>query len=277
MAWTELQKDFIRVSQNRPCPICGHTDWCCISKTATEVLCPRTKSNIKTKCGYLHKLDPVQANVVRNNMVIPNNTSHLPCVNIKKLNDHYMEGLTKERLTLSSQALCIRESALLDMNIGWDVCRGMMTFPMVDEDFHLLGILRRSLTGEKRVIKGSRVGAFVPCNFRMSPGVTFVAEGATDTAAVNELGLNVIGRFNCWTGEDVLKSYLEDHTVYVLADNDKDGAGVEGARTLAAQLVSVSRSIRVIILPDKYKDLREMKIQLGHLPCLKTLIKLCKG
>ncbi len=279
MSWQDMQKDFVRIGEAHiKCPICGKPDWCMVSKDGTKAICPRIKSPYKVKCGYVHQLTEAQAKAVKENMVIPTtHTKRLSPDALEKLHESFQSHLNATILKGMSTLLHIRSESLLDMAMGWSACYKHMTFPMYDENFDVVGILARTPMGEKKVIGGSQIGAFVPTNFRTTPGVTFICEGPTDTGAVNDLGLNSIGRFNCWAGQDVLGSWVTNHTVYVIADNDPDKVGLEGAQTLAAALAEVTRSIRVIKLPDAFKDVREMKIKLGHTACLRNLFNLCKA
>jgi hypothetical protein len=53
-------EQMVRVTRSRPCPICGHSDWCLVSPDASTAICPRTKEGSLKRCGdagYLHILE----------------------------------------------------------------------------------------------------------------------------------------------------------------------------------------------------------------------------
>ena len=52
-----LSENWVRVSRNHPCPVCGKPDWCIISSDGTAVICPRIEEGSKRYIegsGYLH-------------------------------------------------------------------------------------------------------------------------------------------------------------------------------------------------------------------------------
>jgi len=50
--------NFIRVKKTEPCPICGKTDWCMVSRDRAVALCARVSAGSfkRTKGGYCHRL-----------------------------------------------------------------------------------------------------------------------------------------------------------------------------------------------------------------------------
>lgn len=52
-----LLEEFPRVSRSRPCPICGHPDWCLLARDEHAALCQRTESdNQWGDAGWFHRL-----------------------------------------------------------------------------------------------------------------------------------------------------------------------------------------------------------------------------
>lgn len=169
------------------------------------------------------------------------------------------ETIDDGQIITLADTLGVSSYSLIDLGIGWLTSKSLYTFPMFDERFDIIGISTRSTSGDKRTIYGSEAGVFIPASFRSTPGVTFVCEGLSDTAAALSLGLNAVGRFNCGCGQEYLTKLLMKHKVYIIADNG--AAGVRGASELCIALATVNKSAHVIYVPSgvtPMKDLRDM-------------------
>ena len=138
------------------------------------------------------------------------------------------------------------------------------TFPMKDAAGKIIGIRLRCDTG-KFSVKGSRSGLFIP--LRMHPRRSlFICEGPTDTAALLDMGFEVIGRPSCLGGVDYIKAFVDrfnPRQVLIMADRDEpkqrpDGSewkpGQHGAKRLAEQL---EHDKIKILKPPFCKDIRQ--------------------
>ena len=53
-----LRMSWIRVSGKKPCPICGHRDWCSVSEDGAVAICMREPSDKECKSGgWMHVID----------------------------------------------------------------------------------------------------------------------------------------------------------------------------------------------------------------------------
>lgn len=135
-------------------------------------------------------------------------------------------------------------------------------FPMRDGTSKIVGIRLRYDNGEKRAVKGSRSGLFIPM---IPPRSTcFICEGPTDCAAALSIGIFAIGRPACAGGTVQLWAALKERRVLrvvILADNDQDkyrpngeryNPGIDGAIRLATDL-----GLPTCLLVPPAKDTRE--------------------
>lgn len=246
--------DFIRVSDDMPCPCCGKPDWCCVSKKGDVVICQRIESSVQYgQSGYLHRL----TNTIE--------IKHLPAQSKRKYKtteevaakvSQFCYALSKwDRATLADE-LGVSENALLKLNVGNNMDAGCIAFPMQNEDFKFVGVRYRFPDGQKRSLKGGREGLFIPYDIRPSRHVSvmYIVEGPTDTAALLSMGLDAIGRPNCTGGVKEI-AHLADKFPYtrfvVVSDGDKPGK--DGALKLARVLPENT----VVIAPAHHKDVRE--------------------
>lgn len=115
----------------------------------------------------------------------------------------------------------------------------------------------------KRRVPGSRAGLFyVPGAWSQGDGPVHVVEGESDTAALDGLGLAVIGRPSAMVGAGVLEQLVEllarvgERGVVVVAERDA-GTGEQAARRAAADLgARLGRPVSVVFPPDGAKDSR---------------------
>ena len=132
------------------------------------------------------------------------------------------------------------------------------TFPLRSPIGRICGISIRSIHGRKTCIRGSALGSglFVPTGLT-ADNELFLAEGASDTAALLSLGLPAVGRPSTSTDPEVVRRYLRHQAfqrVVVVADNDPHGAGQSAAWSLANYL---KHFIGCRLLIPRAKDVRD--------------------
>jgi len=240
------------------CPICGKPDWCRVSKDGNRVLCSRVP--VYSQEGTVHKIDENIEIKDREKYVYKDYT-----INWELLNMSYMKNCPFWRVSRFGKSRGVSNDSLIKLYMGFD--GEFYTFPVFNSRSDVVGIQRQHLDHTKLMIAGSKIGVFIPLGFSLSEPVV-ITEGASDTAAALDLGLNVIGRMNNSTGNKIIKKIMNKsraRLVYIIADNDINRAGYDGAMKLAKQLSSgcPSKNIKVFVTPWPYKDLREWKIKVG--------------
>lgn len=150
---------------------------------------------------------------------------------------------------------------LIRLRVGWSAADRATTWPMVDHDDNVVGVrLRCMKTGHKWSVSGGTAGVFVPVGLPPSIDRLFIPEGTTDTAALLSIGFDCIGRPSCngavaITGKLVKR--LRPDEVVIVADDDANGAGQRGAKSLAVALVTVCARVRIIYPPAGVNDARD--------------------
>lgn len=199
-------------------------------------------------------LDPIKADTLKAAIDAPANTV-AAVANFPMLHMMYRESLTSIQLRNIADVLGVSTGSLMDMGLGWSAAHHVYTVPVYDSDWHIVGIYTRDNEGNKKLLPGSTSGLFLPNSFRSKPGVTFVAEGMSDTAALATIGLNVVGRYNAGCNVECLVKLLACHTTYIIADTG--AAGERGAKELGIALNCAG----VIHMPSgttPIKDVRDL-------------------
>lgn len=140
------------------------------------------------------------------------------------------------------------------------------TFPERDSEHRIVGIMRRTGTGWKRVMPGSGRGLYIPYGFANASKTIYIPEGASDVWSWCLMGRSVVGRSSSMSGADMiaglLGSHYDDKDLCVVGENDckADGRwpGKEGAQTVAKKLSELTkRAVSWCLPPDGAKDTRE--------------------
>ena len=171
-------------------------------------------------------------------------------------------ALTPERRDTLADALGVSGDTLDRLRLGWHADLGAWTFPMRDEAGRVVGIRTRTPAGDKRAVKGSRNGLFIPHDLP-SGGTLWVVEGPTDAAALLDCGLAAIGRPSNNAGEDLIVEHVRRNprdAVVIVTDRDTNPrtaqATADAADRLAARLVPLVGDVRVVQPPPPFKDAR---------------------
>ena len=171
-------------------------------------------------------------------------------------------ALTPERRDKLAADLGVSADTLDRLRLGWHEDLGAWTFPMRDEAGRIVGIRTRTPAGEKRAVRGSRNGMFIPHDLPAG-GTLWIVEGPTDAAALLDCGLAAIGRPSNNAGEDLIAEHVRlnpREAVVILTDRDANPqtaqATADAAERLAARLVPLVGDVRIIQPPEPHKDAR---------------------
>jgi len=242
-----VPSEWLRVSRQRPCPVCHKPDWCTYTSDGRAVCCMRVESGKAVRNGgWLHRVNdggarpPVPARAPRRGCdaaLFDAGTYHAALREKGDWRD--VDGLAL------SLGLC--PYALATLQPAWDHWHDAWAFPMRDGAGKILGIRLRGNDGRKWAVKGSREGLFFDPAVGRVPEV-MLCEGATDTAAAISLGFVAVGRPSCSGGVELTRAFCFRHgvkRVIVMADQDAphrrpDGSvwypGRDGAQRLVATL-----------------------------------------
>lgn len=224
-----------RATRCRPCKICGGPDNCTESSDGKFVYCGRqADGSIKQNSGgqFLHVLDdsPKAIDWLNRNPK-PKQATEKPKPtrdwNKVARDAFYSLNAAQARVELSTR-LSVSVASLDRLQVGWLGKTRGWTFPERDGSGRAIGINRRMLNGDKRRESGSQSGlTFDPetwLNYSQISDVHLV-EGASDTAAMIDLELSVVGRPSNSGGVELLGELLKrvpaDRRILVVGENDR--------------------------------------------------------
>ena len=258
--------DWHRVSKRRPCPVCERPDWCLFTgdpDAPTAAICARVESPKRCgEAGWFHRLrdDPLRLPTRTRRVAVPTKApTEKPILDFGAFAWQCHLGMIPDALRRFAEELGVSARNLRRLLVGWSLSHRAWSFPMSDAAGSIVGIRLRLPGGRKLAIKGGREGLFLPSDLP-DGGRLLVCEGATDTAALLDLGFAAVGRPSCTGGTRHLVELLRTRRpaeVIVVADSDAPGRA--GAQRLAAALVAYCAVVKVIIPPNGTKDAREWK------------------
>lgn len=241
--------EFVRVSEELPCPICGKHSWCLIGADGKEVICQRVESPKKYRsAGFYHEVDLLPPPQSAREQPVKMEPAEVLAMAVK-----WAEAISEAQVAQLARQLKVPEWSLRELRIGW---RGdAYTFPMRDADGRVIGVRFRDRSGRKWTMGGSRNGLFIPVRKQATPP-QLIVEGPTDCAAVRAQGFSAIARPDARGCEHIIAEYLAqfEGVVGIVADRDSNGTGLEGAKSLQRYL---PRGRAVVLLPKQHKDVRE--------------------
>ena len=175
--------------------------------------------------------------------------------------ERFRLDLTDDGREHIARSLGVTADALRRLGVGWCKNQQMTTWPMRDASGKIIGLrLRDPNTGAKRSVQGSAAGLFFDADGIAnipSQSQVWIAEGASDTAALLSIGLDAVGIPSAKSGGDLLLALghrIRPSEWIIVADGD--GPGLESARLLRSELVIVA-GVRIIVPPSGIKDARE--------------------
>ena len=255
-----------RVTNQRRCPICEKPDWCLYAGPAydpTAAICARVESEKRCgEAGWLHRLRDDSTWRPRRRTIRFGSSSQTTATGIDfdQIAAQCVDATNLSALRRLAENLGLSENSLIRLGVGWSRKHCAWTFPMRDTSRTVVGIRLRFLSGNKLSIKGGKEGLFIPSGLADTETL-LVCEGATDAAAVVEIGFTAIGRPSCRGGRQLILEYVKQHKpaqVAIVADGDT--VGQCGAESLAASLLAYV-AVRIITPPDGINDARQWKQQ----------------
>jgi hypothetical protein len=145
------------------------------------------------------------------------------------------------------------------LGVGWSAKNQAWAFPMKDAHNKVVGIRLRLAGGRKISVRGGKEGLFMPQGLvDVTCSALLICEGPTDTAVLNDLGFNAIGRPSCNGGtKHIVNLVSKWRPPLVIIVSDNDAPGQRGAESLASVLLACAASVIIISPPPGMKDARE--------------------
>lgn len=245
-----LLDDFVRVSRDRPCPICTKDDWCLVRRgdPPASAICARVQSStVWGDAGWFHALERDSRPQRRRLRFLKVNAASDG--RMAAIAEGYACSVMPGPLDRFALSLGVTVASLRRLRIGWT--GRCWAFPMQGRDGAICGIRIRTPSGEKFSERGGKEGLFVPSVLHGTDPLV-IAEGPTDTAALLDMDFDAIGRPSCKGGVRLLADFVrwgawKRHVVFA----DADGPGLRGALSLARVLATLSPDVRVVVPPAK--------------------------
>jgi len=251
--WPKFKEDF-------RCPACNHADWSC-RYSEKVYICMRIQSSRPSKDGgWYHKFSDDKK------------PSYIPARKSAPKVDPLTIKRVEKDLSLLAKELKVTEMSLKSLEVVWSNEYKAWLFPMRNGANEIIGWNRRYENGDKKIVAGTKAGLYIP---QVEPiyDPLFICEGGSDTAALFDMGLQAIGRFNCNSGAEYIKAYCKInsiHRIVIIADHDsekqKDGdkvliPGRDGALKLKKEIGLMSV---IVFPPSPLKDMRQALETLGE-------------
>jgi len=175
------------------------------------------------------------------------------------LADAYVRAVKRTALIAFAASMNLKFESLVDLHTGWD--GDAWTTPMRNATGRMIGLQRRFVDGTKLCWLGSRSGLFIPDSLNGENPV-FIAEGASDTAALVGIGLPTVGLFNAGGNAEQIIRLLAGRGAVLVADNDARSpkgrtGGRERTAAFARRLRAAGIRLRIVHPPAGVKDARE--------------------
>jgi hypothetical protein len=152
-----------------------------------------------------------------------------------------------------------------ELGAAWSEKKDAWMIPFRNAACEIIGFQFRSLKAFKWAMDGSSLGLFIP-RIKVQEEV-FIAEGATDCAALLSLGVYAIARPAAFACHDMLAGFIKAQKIkraIIVSDydpkvskNEVKSAGIDSALKLKLKLPCESR---IIVPPNGCKDIREAVI-----------------
>ncbi|MCE9531476.1 MAG: toprim domain-containing protein [Planctomycetes bacterium] len=170
-------------------------------------------------------------------------------------------GKLAKQLGVDPEALVALGVGTLDYGNNW-------VFPEVDDQFRVVGACFRSRNGKKTFATGGKRGLTIAQDWPRQPTQMYIAEGATDTAALLSVGVNAIGRPAAMPSSLAIRWLIQllrrdEHPyVIVLGDNDEPKNGVAVGPKAASDLADIlgcelGQNIHWALPQPQFKDVRD--------------------
>lgn len=236
---------WIRVNKERPCPQCGHQDWCTYCPELHLSCCMRLQNRRPAKNGgWLYQYEPGDKPP---GPIIPKR--HTPFSASRYYGWKERNGATVEAQKYLNGLGCDPD-AFQRLGATWAPEFGSWAFPMRSADKTIIGIQLRRLDGQKRAVTGSKNGLFIssePANGRV-----LICEGASDTAAALTLGFYALGRQSCQAQAEMINDFIKREQIQeAVLISDNDDPGVDGGKRLSQSL-----AVKYCVVIPPAKDLR---------------------
>lgn len=255
-----MKTDWIRVTRQRLCVICGKPDWCMVAADGSAAICQRIESGKRAgQAGWLHRLTEDRP-AIR----LPPKRRSKPKLqrNWQSLAAKFHAAMTDDGWRVLAADLGLSIETLRAMQVGWDGSRSRYTFPMRNAAGDVVGTRTRERSG-KRSVSGSDGNGLFFIPSMLTADYLVVCEGPTDMAALVDAGFgSSIGKPSCKLGDSYVMEVIRQlRPAAVLLIPDSDAAGLQGFSILANEILQSGvmpfERIDSLTPPEPLNDVRQ--------------------
>jgi translation initiation factor 1 (eIF-1/SUI1) len=269
----EVVFDGIEASRRQPCWVCEREhdtpSWCLVDVERRVCICPRVESGKRIgDAGWWHGPESSPGRVIEWK---PSDT---PAVDFTQTWERCREKVTTVDYVQLAETLGMRP---IDFPVWVDLGAygNSWAFAMHDPHGKVCGIKLRHRDGSKSCVRGSRLGLIKPRTFDASKPEVLVTEGESDALVAASWGFNAVARPGAKSCTTHLETLTRGKAVTLVAD--RDPAGMDGARLLAADLRKRCKACNIVTPPPGYKDLRDWHGAGGTAEDLAWLLRAARG
>jgi len=231
-----------RVTKDEPCPVCDREKYCMRNTNWSAVLCTKVENDhpVGESNAWLHVLDP-EANAGYSKF--------------EELFAVYQSNMLGGLPNALAESLGVTVESVEKIGAGFWPGEQAWIGPERDDKGRVVGLLMRfQKNGKKIMVKGSERGLIYEHPLPKTDKPIIIVEGWSDTLAAYDMGYVGVGRPSAEGGAKLLRSLLKGRDVIIVGENDD--AGRKGMEKIAAVLKASCPSIRKVLPPAKFKDLR---------------------
>lgn len=269
----EIIFDGVEASKRQPCWVCerehDNPSWCLVDVQRKVCICPRVESNKRIgDAGWWHGDESARGRTIEWK---PSDT---PTQDFEPTWKRCRDKVTTVDYVHLAEALGMRP---IDFPVWVEL--GMYgsswAFAMHDPNGKVCGIKLRHRDGSKSCVRGSRLGLIKPRTFDAAKPDVVITEGESDALVAASWGFNAVARPGAKSCTTHLEILTKGKKVTIMAD--RDPAGMDGARLLAADLRKRCKVCTIVTPPPAYKDLRAWHQNGGTAKSLDWLIRSSRG
>ena len=270
-----IKERWQRVTQQHPCPVCGHSDWCAFTPDGNILRCMRdgeAPNGMKLIAndhsgGRLFEL--INSSPSQNGSAKRGRASKAAFKanqqNLDTLQELHCTQITPKKLDELAAQLRVTAASVDALDVGWaergyllmmkasgkgwneNRPDGAFAFPERDGGGKLVGFSYRTIDGRKGSPSGevgAKRGLIVPPTIHDgSDQPVLIVEDASDVAACFAMGLHAVGRPSNKAGAEQVNQLLKDQELIVVGENDAKETGAwpgrDGAEYVAKELADL--------------------------------------
>lgn len=257
--------DWIRVTRDKPCPICGHKRYCSVAQDGpVQLVCCMWTEDAPS--GWW-KMKPARTpdGLEKGGVYRQGEKPKPPGPDWAEISRQHRRALTQQRLDQLAHMLGLPAEILKELELGWATDQNAWSTPERRANGDIVGLKMRGQVGDAKwyydVGGKPHAGLVIPPGLFKLPDPVLIVEGWSDVAACHAVEVTAVGRPSDRGGIVELVKLLSGRRVIVVGEFDAkqsgDWPGRDAAIAVADKLaLSWNEPVRWALPPEKAKDCR---------------------